>query len=76
MGIWLGRVTPRVGDIVVFDWNSSGSANHVVLVDSAAANGSFVSLDGNWSNTVQRACRAAVLYNRQVHGIIRPNYDR
>lgn len=76
MGIWLGRVTPRVGDIVVFDWNSFGSANHVALVDSVAANGSFVSLDGNWSNTVQRAYRAAVPYNRQVHRIIRPNYDR
>lgn len=42
-----GTGTPQVGDVVVFDWNKDGSADHTGIVTAVRADGSFDTIEGN-----------------------------
>jgi len=39
------------GDVVLFDWNHDGTADHVGLTTSTVKNGSFTTIEGNTSGT-------------------------
>ena len=32
-GIWIGKSTPQPGDIVTFDWNVDGIADHIAIIE-------------------------------------------
>ncbi|MEN9797846.1 MAG: hypothetical protein RL653_1542 [Pseudomonadota bacterium] len=46
-GNWKGKSNPQPGDIVLFDWDRDGVADHVGLVKSVNANGTLTTLEGN-----------------------------
>lgn len=46
-GNWKGRTDPQPGDIVLFDWDFDGQADHVGLVKSVNGNGTLTCLEGN-----------------------------
>ena len=45
-GIWQGRTQPKVGDIVTFDWDGGGWADHIGIVESVN-NGVITTIEGN-----------------------------
>lgn len=45
-GIWIGNSTPQSGDIVTFDWDEDGVADHIAFVEEVV-NGKIVTLEGN-----------------------------
>lgn len=56
---WFSRsITPRPGDICVWDWKGDGTANHVSVIETVRADGKFVTIGGNESNRCQRAVRS------------------
>ena len=49
-GAWKGRSNPQPGDIILFDWNGDGVADHTGFVDHVNADGSITTIEGNTSN--------------------------
>lgn len=49
-GTWKGNANPQPGDLVLFDWNHDGTADHVGLVERVNADGSLATIEGNTSN--------------------------
>ena len=47
-GYW--RLTGKPGDLVLFDWNSNKSPDHVGMVIKKNSNGSYTTVEGNTSN--------------------------
>lgn len=45
-GIWIGKSTPQAGDIVTFDWNGDGVADHIAIVEKVLSD-RIVTLEGN-----------------------------
>lgn len=74
-GIWLGRVHPRPGDIVIFDWagSNAGWADHIGYVER---------FDGKWIHTIEGNSNGRVARNRfawndwRIAGYARPKYDK
>jgi CHAP domain len=64
---------PKKGAIVYFDWRNPGSSgfNHVGIVEAVRSNGTFVTIEGNWSNAVRRVVRDM----RHVKGFGYPMYS-
>lgn len=48
-GNWKGRTNPQAGDMVLFDWDHDGTADHIGLVKSVNANGTLTTIEGNTS---------------------------
>jgi len=46
-GNWKGRNNPEPGDLVLFDWNHDGAADHVGLVKAVNGNGTITTIEGN-----------------------------
>lgn len=56
---WLSRdITPRPGDLCIWDYIGDGTANHISAVESVRADGMMVTLGGNENNRCQRAVRS------------------
>lgn len=70
-GIWLGRVKPRPGDLIIFDWKSDGWNDHIGIIEKF--NGEMVTaIEGN---TSRRVARRVYKYNdSRISGYARPNY--
>lgn len=69
-GWW--HTTPKVGDVVFYDWHNGGDPNdHVGIVEKVNANGSIVAIEGNYKNRVQRVPRSGNI----IIGYGRPPYD-
>lgn len=49
-GAWKGNANPQPGDLVLFDWNHDGTADHVGLVERVNSDGSLTTIEGNTSN--------------------------
>lgn len=45
-GLWLGRVTPKTGDIAIYNW-AGGVPDHIGIVEKTLTNGTFQALEGN-----------------------------
>ncbi|MGX7373048.1 CHAP domain-containing protein [Aerococcus sanguinicola] len=71
LGIWLGRTYPKSADIISFDWDGAGFADHIGFVESVSA-GQITTIEGNSANMVRR--------NRyrwndwRIKGYARPHY--
>lgn len=46
-GNWKGRSNPQAGDLVLFDWNHDGVADHIGILKSVNGNGTLTTLEGN-----------------------------
>lgn len=80
MGIWVESddYTPMPGDIVMYDWQDSGSgdntgvADHVGIVE--AVSGDIITvIEGNYSDSVKR--RSIAINGRYIRGYIVPGFD-
>ena len=79
-GIWLENesITPKVGDIVFYDWQDSGSGNnmgasdHVGIVEAVKGKDVYV-IEGNYKNAVGR--RIIKVNAKGLRGYARPKYE-
>lgn len=78
-GIWIedGRITPKPGDIITFNWDeynqaNNGFADHIGIVESVK-NGVITTIEGN----TDRACKRRTynIGNGYIRGFARPKYD-
>jgi hypothetical protein len=46
-GTWKGRANPEPGDLVLFDFDRDGVANHIGVVERVNADGSIATIEGN-----------------------------
>lgn len=74
-GYW--KLSGKAGDLVLFDWNSNKSPDHVGMVIKKNSNGTYTTVEGNTSNVsngnggcVQIRVREA----RWILGFVRPPY--
>ena len=79
VGIWIedGSITPKPGDIIVFNWDqgyqpNDGYSDHIGFVESVS-NGMIVTIEGNANNAVRR--RQYVIGYGNIRGYARPRYD-
>ena len=70
-GIWQGLVKPMAGDIVVFDWQKNGWADHIGFVEAVNGN-TITTIEGNTSKQVAR--RTYTWNDWRVAGYARPKY--
>lgn len=47
-GIWIGKATPQPGDIVTFDWNVDGIADHIAIIEKVEDD-KIITIEGNTS---------------------------
>ena len=77
-GIWQGKVLPKAGDVITFDWDGGGFADHIGIVESVK-DGVVTTIEGN-SSTYGSSARTKVkrtTYNwnaSYIKGYARPNY--
>ncbi|KAA9219186.1 MULTISPECIES: CHAP domain-containing protein [Aerococcus] len=71
LGIWLGRVYPQPGDIVCFDWDGGGFADHIGFVETVTGS-TMTTIEGNAS---RRVARNRFAWNDwRIKGYARPKY--
>ena len=78
-GIWKGKTQPKVGDIVTFDWDGGGWADHIGIVESVN-NGVITTIEGN--SSLYAGSTAKTKVNRKTYdwnskyikGYARPAY--
>lgn len=73
-GQWKGKSNPQPGDIVLFDWDHNGVADHVGLVESVNKDGSLNTIEGNTTNpsTGREGVWRRKRYLSQVRGFANP----
>ncbi|MGX7112115.1 N-acetylmuramoyl-L-alanine amidase [Gemella cuniculi] len=78
-GIWQGKSLPKQGDIVTFDWDGGGWADHIGIVESVN-NGMITTIEGNSADYVgskekTKVNRKTYDWNsRYIKGYARPVY--
>lgn len=79
-GIWIedGTITPKPGDIIVYNWDqrtqpNNGYADHIGVVESVA-NGIITTIEGNYQDSVRR--RKISVGNGYIRGYARPKYGQ
>lgn len=70
-GIWKGKVKPKRGDIIVFDWQTDGLEDHIGIVESVEGN-IVTTIEGNYRDAVSR--RVIAYNDKQIAGYARPKY--
>ena len=77
-GVWQGKVLPKAGDVITFDWDGGGFADHIGIVESVK-DGVVTTIEGNSSpytssgNT--KVNRKTYNWNASyIKGYARPNY--
>ena len=77
-GIWQGKVLPKAGDVITFDWDGGGFADHIGIVESVK-DAIVTTIEGNSSpytssgNT--KVNRKTYNWNASyIKGYARPNY--
>ncbi|HFI0185683.1 TPA: GBS Bsp-like repeat-containing protein [Streptococcus suis] len=78
LGIWIedGRITPKAGDIITFNWDQNtqendGFADHIGIVERVE-NGYIYTIEGNSNRSVAR--RAYPIGHGNIRGFARPRY--
>lgn len=77
-GIWIedGRITPKPGDIICYNWNDStqpndGYADHIGIVEKVSG-GQITAIEGNYKDSVGR--RVIPVGWGYIRGYARPRY--
>lgn len=71
-GIWLGRQFPKAGDIITFDWDGNGWADHIGFVE-AVENNQVTTIEGNSQAKVKR--NTFQWNDKRIMGYARPKYQ-
>lgn len=71
-GSWIGGGDPQPGDVVFFDWNHDGIADHVGLVEVVNNDGTVTTIEGNVADAVRRQIRTRAV----ILGFGRPHYTQ
>ena len=78
-GIWIedGTITPRPGDIILYNWDDStqpndGHADHIGYVESVSGN-TITAIEGNYNQAVAR--RTLTVGAGYIRGYARPKYS-
>lgn len=79
LGIWIedGSITPKAGDIIVYNWNdktqpNDGWSDHIGIVEEVK-NGKITTIEGNVDCAVKR--RTIAVGYGQIRGFARPKYE-
>lgn len=72
-GIWQERSRPQAGDIITFDWDGGGFADHIGFVERVEGD-RVHTIEGNTSQQVAR--RSYAWNDRRIMGVARPKYER
>lgn len=79
IGIWIedGTITPKPGDIILYNWDQSyqpnnGYSDHIGYVESVS-NGQITCIEGNKGEAVAR--RVISVGNGNIRGYARPKYS-
>lgn len=79
MGIWIedGTITPKPGDIILYNWDQShqpnnGYSDHIGFVESVSG-GQITCIEGNKGEVVAR--RVLSVGNGNIRGYARPRYS-
>lgn len=77
-GIWIedGRITPKPGDIILYNWDdgtqpNDGSSDHIGYVEQVSG-GTITIIEGNYKNAVGR--RTISVGHGNIRGYARPKY--
>lgn len=78
-GIWIEdeSITPKVGDIIVYDWNDNGVgdnkgySDHIGIVEKVVGK-TITVIEGNYNDSVKR--RTITVNARYIRGYARPKY--
>lgn len=77
-GIWIedGTITPRPGDVIVFNWGDNtqpndGYSDHIGLVETVLG-GTITTIEGNYKDSVGR--RRIAVGHGNIRGYARPKY--
>ena len=72
-GIWLGKVRPQAGDIIIFDWDANRWADHIGYVESVSGD-TVYTIEGN-SGSPSAVRRQSYTWNMwQIKGYARPKW--
>ena len=77
-GLTVNKANGQYGDIVLFDWNGDGVADHIGLIVSKNADGSYTTVEGNTANSNYSNggwVLKMIRYQWQIIGIVRPKYS-
>ena len=73
------RISGDYGDIVLFDWNHDGEADHIGFIESRNKDGSYTTIEGNTAYGNDSNGGEVMRRNRTpetICCIIRPKYDK
>ena len=76
-GLTVGNASGAYGDIVLFDWNSDGVADHIGIIIGKNSDGTYTTVEGNTSDSNYSNggyVLKRIRYQSQIIGIIRPKY--
>lgn len=76
-GLIVSNSSGKEGDIILFDWDHSGDADHIGLIISKNSNGSYQTVEGNTSLSNNSNGGSVMERTRSscIRAIIRPKYD-
>lgn len=78
-GLSVSKSSGKAGDIVLFDWNGNGLADHVGIIEKKNDNGTYTTIEGNTSLTSNDNGGCVMRRTRkqsEICAIIRPLYDK
>lgn len=70
--------TPKVGDLVLFDFSGKGIAEHIGILEKINADGTYTTIEGNTSlssNDNGGAVMRRIRRKSVIRGFARPNYE-
>lgn len=71
LGIWIGKTKPQQGDIITFDWDRGGFADHIGLVEKVSGD-TVTTIEGNSNGKVSR--NQFKWNDVRIMGYARPKY--
>lgn len=71
LGIWRGKEFPKMGDVVTFDWDNNGWADHIGFVEKVEDN-KITTIEGNSNGRVER--NTFMWNDSRIKGYARPKY--
>jgi len=70
-GLIVDKTKGRPGDIILFDWQPNGTADHIGIIEKVIPGG-YQTIEGNWNDCVCRVQRAKM---GEILAVIRPQWD-
>ena len=68
----------QAGDIILFDWDGSGDADHIGFIKERKTDGSYITIEGNTQLTGDQSNGGEVMERNRsscIRAIIRPKYE-